>query len=154
MTQAERDVQEYCQMLVKLHAGMRPLPDGWSYSCMEDFLLDRGQFWTPAPLPKRVKPMRPKECFFNALKLVMRRRKTLRYVEGVALSMIATHHAWAVDAAGTVIDPTWETPGSAYFGVVFDLGERLLAAGPVLADYVHGYPVFRQPRVNGLPSRS
>ena len=28
-----------------------------------------------------------------------------------------THHAWCVTPEGTVVDPTWETQGEAYFGI-------------------------------------
>lgn len=149
MTQAEQDVRAYCELVRT--ATLRTRAEGFNYSSMEDFLLDRAQFWTPAPLPKDVRQGIPKYCFWNALKLAQRRRKSLRYVEGVALHMIPTHHAWCVTADGQVVDPTWAEPGSAYFGVAFELGERLLSDGPVLADYRHGFPVFRWPRLNSTP---
>lgn len=42
------------------------------------------------------------------------------YVEGYALLgsiEVPVHHAWLVSAEGELWDPTWDEPGSAYFGV-------------------------------------
>jgi hypothetical protein len=58
------------------------------------------------------------------------------YVEGYVLSPkvpIAIHHAWTVNKAGQVIDPTLDwREGSAYMGVKFtqkDLLRRIVASG-------------------------
>lgn len=101
--------------------------DGRHYTGVADFLLRHGQFWQPAPLPRCVKPMPIRMCYHNS-QLLARRRKGLRYVEGVALGVIPTHHAWCVDPDGRVIDATWASVepslltehgpiGTSYFGV-------------------------------------
>ena len=42
---------------------------------------------------------------------------SLFYAEGYAqYHGVRLAHVWAVTPEGTVIDPTWETPGDAYFG--------------------------------------
>lgn len=81
-----------------------------------------GRAWIAQALPKDIKRGTPKECFRNALTLVMR-DPNLRYVEGYALRRgigIPIHHAWAVDKAGRVIDNTWTDPEECeYVGMVF-----------------------------------
>lgn len=151
MTERE-EVLAYCRMVQSVRGRLRP--EGWTYTGMEDFLLDRGTFWTAAPLPPNVRQMTPKACFWNALKMAQRHRRTWRYVEGLALGILPVHHAWVVDADGVVIDPTWETPGRAYFGVVFDVDERLVAEGPVLDNWRKGFPVYRWPRLGGSDERT
>lgn len=56
-------------------------------------------------------PMKPKECFSNAVELAL--KNDFLYCEGIAVSsdlMFPIHHAWCVDTEGEVIDPTWRRP--------------------------------------------
>lgn len=88
---------------------------------MYDILLEHGRAFAPAPRPAHVPKMTDKECFRNAT-LMVEEDPSLIYVEGMALPNglpIAMHHAWVVDASGKVIDPTWDTPGTEYFGIPF-----------------------------------
>ena len=59
------------------------------------------------------------------------------------------NHAWCLDADDRVVDPTWRTPGLAYFGLVFDLG-RVAGAWSaenqsVLDDWPNKWPALREP---------
>ena len=82
-------------------------------------LMERlGRAWKPAPLPQRIKRGRERLCFVNAARLVLRHPE-LSYVEGWA---DFGEHAWCVNAAGEVLDPTWpkdRTLPEVYFGVAF-----------------------------------
>lgn len=96
-----------------------PMRD-WPYRSSEEFCLQLGRFWEPAPLPEKFETMLPKECFHNALLTAMM-RKELTYVEGFVLAVIPLHHAWLVDAAGKVFDPTLpDADRLAFWGVPFD----------------------------------
>jgi hypothetical protein len=117
------------------------------YACPEDFVLRHGEVWTPQPLPSAYSPGVPKRCFLNAALLVAG-SEGLRYVEGYAVSDgvgLPIHHAWAVDAEGRVVDPTWSVIGDAYLGVVFDI-DRLPGPGSsMLDDWVNGWPLLQTP---------
>lgn len=127
-TAADRELLAY----IRGWSNLEQLRPDFVYAGPADFMIRHAQFWTPRPLPRAVKPMTPKHCFDNALRL-SRRRRGFRYVEGYALGVIPVHHAWCVDPEGYVIDPTWAsiTPdmvdgndiGTSYFGVVFDPDE-------------------------------
>jgi hypothetical protein len=107
---------------------------GASYCQLLDFLLAEGQEFTGQKLPTRYKQRMMKHCYYNAWSLV-RGSKSLRYVEGKVLVRgipFPIDHAWAIDKAGNVIDPTLQdvlgdgTPNSdgyQYFGIVFNRDE-------------------------------
>lgn len=61
-----------------------------------------------------------KQCFRNALLLMLNSGNEYTYVEGYAANIVPVYHAWCVDAQGHVIDPTWNDRGKAYFGVPFN----------------------------------
>ena len=93
-------------------------------------------------------------CYSNAFSHAS--RHGLFYVEGFALSgELMFQHAWCVDDAGLVQDPTWpDHAGRAYCGVAFtpdwlagrDGGEPVLFAS-------HGQNYHRLLR-EGLPARA
>jgi hypothetical protein len=91
---------------------------------LAQFVLRNGKVHAPAPLPAGFKRMTKRECFKNATDLATDRRG-LTYVEGLAVSCvmpILIHHAWCIDEAGNVVDPTWDEPENClYMGVEFDL---------------------------------
>lgn len=91
------------------------------------FCLKYGVAFEGAPLPDRIDRGIPKECFRNAALLVTSFKRKLIYCEGWGATprvRIPIHHAWAVDAQGRVIDPTWDDPETCvYFGVPFDTEE-------------------------------
>ncbi len=86
---------------------------------LERFVLRNGREFKPMAYKGR--RMKPKHCFANATQLMWRRGLT--YVEGFASRPsigFPLQHAWAIDAAGNVVDPTWERPAEcSYFGVAF-----------------------------------
>lgn len=96
----------------------------WHKYAKEGIVLEHGKFYEAQPCPKEYKPGAvPKLCFMNAYKLAQKYPE-LTYVEGYAsLGFIDLpfEHAWCVDKAGKVIDPTWQDPEtSVYFGIEFD----------------------------------
>lgn len=110
-------------------------PSQFPYSGIEEFVLREGEAMALTRKDPRVKRGTPKECFSNSTHYVLE-HPDHTYVEGFVLSPkvpIAIHHAWTVNKAGLVIDPTLEwRKGSAYFGVKFateDLLRRIRASG-------------------------
>lgn len=142
-------ILEYLQAVKKFHTG-RPLPNGFKYSCIEAFVLERGRLFTPKPLSSNITPGEIKCCYKNAFELMVA-RKDLIYVEGYAQSIIAVLHAWCVNDKGEVIDPTWtgDTPmGTAYYGVPFDREyaiRQMLKKSKygLLDDWENGYPLLQ-----------
>ncbi len=66
-------------------------------------------------------------CYYNCQTLAFKHHDLI-YVEGYAMPNgkasanahdlnLPLSHAWLMDRDGQAIDPTWETPGAAYFGV-------------------------------------
>lgn len=115
------------------------------YVCAEDFALREGKGYIPGPRPARFRRGLPKHCFRNAAELAA--KKGLVYVEGFAASVIPVPHAWNVKpGSDKVIDVTWETPGSAYWGVAFDFPyvlKCLKKSGSVLQNWRDDYKLFR-----------
>jgi hypothetical protein len=68
---------------------------------------------------------------------------------------LAIAHAWLIDDAGEVVDPTWSegSTGATYFGVVFDseyvleVGEKDERYGILENDYMNGHKLM----MGGLP---
>jgi len=85
----------------------------------EVVLSEVGQFYTVDPSIK-IKKMPNRECYRNAYKL-SQLNNDLQYVEGIAIGIIPTKHAWCVTLDGKVVDPTWPPKYRiAYFGVPID----------------------------------
>ena len=134
---------------------MGPLDDRL-FPNYEHFVLAHGRAFRTGPFPDHFAchVSLPKCCFLNAFMLVTDHSGELRYVAGFA-STLGTHpssflHGWAVDAAGMVVDPTWNGLGTGYFGVEFDLGYvvRIAKAGRkdgfvgVLDNYREHWPLL------------
>lgn len=86
-----------------------------------DFVLRLGRDFPHRPLPKDVRRRAPRQCFYNAASLALRRPKEFLYVEGYAFTQgFCTEHAWCVDRDGNAVDPTWRGEAAPhYFGVAF-----------------------------------
>jgi hypothetical protein len=89
--------------------------------------LSAGQYYKGQALPKRYRRRPPKACFYNARSLA-RGSKRLRYCEGYAMNLelpILFGHAWALDPADRVIDPTLEHPENyQFYGI--SMGDQFL----------------------------
>lgn len=106
-------------MMVYMKAVLQMCPDGLNpRHTTIGFIMQHGRWFDPLPKPKRIRWGVPKHCFMNAARLALN-DLSLTYCEGYALGGIPLHHAWVADAAGTVIDNTWRTLGTGYFGVPF-----------------------------------
>ena len=111
-------VENYLKGLVEWRKSMSK-PNGWKYSCVEDFVLTNGRPMELGPWKKEFgKRGRMKMCYKNAYSLAD--RQGLIYCEGIAFSIIPTIHAWCLCDEGKVIDPTWRD-GKDYFGVEIPL---------------------------------
>lgn len=118
---------------------------------MYQFLLEHGKPYVFQPLPKNIKPMTPKMCFWNAGTLAMKRK--LVYVEGVAISEsvpIMLHHAWCSKPGTNIaIEPTWayKTEPIYYFGVAFNKEalkkQRRKKCISFLDDYTNHWEILR-----------
>ena len=97
--------REYLELVVSLQ------PDAHAdCGTAHGYLLQHGQEWGPhIARPEDVKPGEMKGCFVNAYQLAIRNPRRFFYVEGYAMAVIPTEHAWCVDRAGNVID---NTPGT------------------------------------------
>ena len=144
---AQRYIRQHLEAVAQLMREM-PRPTGYAFHSIDEWLLKHGRFWTPQPLPKRYRRGIPKWCFGNAQRLALH-SKTLRYVEGYAMSVIPIHHAWCVDANDRVIDVTWDHIAPAYFGVVFDrdairqFRRESRSNLSILHDYERDYPLLK-----------
>jgi hypothetical protein len=91
---------------------------------IEEFMLRNGREFQGRALPARYRRRAPKMCFYNARQLVLRSSKRLRYCEGYVLwpkLPLLIHHAWAIDEAGRVVDPTLARPQDyQFFGIILE----------------------------------
>ncbi len=123
MTEALREFLEDVARAMK--ASSR---SGWPFPCFEAFVLAHGREWSWRSVPSGTayNPGQPKECFRNAAHLILGGGdgSEQTYCEGYAAhadTLFPVHHAWVVDATGSVIDTTpIFAGGGAYFGVAFD----------------------------------
>lgn len=89
---------------------------------VEAVVLKHGKEY-PAPAVARPRGIRKganRMCYKNAYHVVTS-NAGFTYVEGFANSLVPVQHAWALDAAGNVVETTWETPGSEYYGIALDI---------------------------------
>jgi hypothetical protein len=143
-----------------------PVPEGYVYNCIEDFVLRRGRLFPPQAMSREEERdirsrhlgvvFEPRQCFYNAQLAAIRDRR-LTYVEGYVLRIIPILHAWLVTDSGAVVDPTpafgiwngWFTDLE-YFGVEFRdtgmLARRMVESGyssSLLDDWQADWPAMR-----------
>jgi hypothetical protein len=122
-TPADKELKTYLQTITKMR-GKSESMQGWKYTSIEDMLVQEGKFFTPpatSALPDGVHKGPNKNCYGNAANLAIE-NPSYTYVEGFAMTNLVPFpfgHAWVVDNNGAVIDNTWETPGTSYFGIPF-----------------------------------
>jgi hypothetical protein len=147
LTQAQQELIDYLKMVKTLRYTWGK-PAGVHYNGMEDFLLEHGQWFEPRPWTGEYGEGTIKRCFANSIALGVTDR--LRYIEGIALSVIPVHHAWNADSDGNLIDSTWKNEGLAYFGVEFSIGrakDAIWYTGDttILDDWKRRHPLYKQP---------
>ena len=156
MTESQKQLIEYLEAVTTMRAAANLGHCAQPYHCIEDFVLQRGRFFTPQQLPKGIKRGTERRCFENAGKLAARRGASLVYVEGFALGEIPIHHAWVSDSLGNVYEVTWQTKDwtedditeTSYFGVAFNADFVLRVKTEtklwgVLDDVKRRWPVLR-----------
>lgn len=123
---------------------------GYAYSSPAEFVLQHGIEYTPRPLPKGLQMGLPKHCYSNAIVGAYAHR-SLFYVEGYALNVASfpIHHAWLTDDKQSAFDPTWRSLGTAYLGIMFNVGRADDASwngdATVLDDWKRHWPLLKQP---------
>ncbi len=123
------------------------------YRSTQKLILETGK-----PFLKRVETAsfrgKPKQCFQNCFEALLQ-HPNLIYCEGYAIDdtlPIAIIHAWLVNDAFEVIDPTWneEATGCTYFGLplngefVIDFAIKTKYYGILESDYLSGYQLLRE----------
>ena len=102
--------------------GQQSSTAGLKYASQYDMILDKGKFFKAQVCPTGVQKGIIHECYRNASMLALENSE-YTYVEGFAIVKempgYPIAHAWVVDRRGFVVDSTWDTPGSAYFGIPF-----------------------------------
>ena len=143
-------LQQHLALILRIRReGAQKPPEGFTYYCAEDYVLDRGRLYDSNPLTSEERKIvlevagnrnyEQGACFYNAQILTgMGSQQGFRYVEGFAVGhIIPVIHAW-VTFNGKVIDLTWRVDkpcrkgrlgdrilgvipaGHAYYGVEFD----------------------------------
>jgi hypothetical protein len=158
--ESETQLRDFLEQMAALKRSLH-VPESFHYSSAEELLLSEGRMWRGRDLPAGIPRGLPRNCFLNCLELA-RLRPELTYVEGYATSVIPVHHAWLIDAAGEVVEPTWPADRryplsqSAYFGIPFPL--ELVEAQmherrnflSVLDNFEDGHPLLCQPLAQSL----
>lgn len=143
-----QSIREMLQAEATMIRSMGRKPIGEFYS-MGEFVLKHGQeFKKRFELPKEIRRGKLGLCFQQAADLATRDSR-YTYCEGYAAGVIPLMHAWCIDKAGNVIDPTWaDDLGHSYFGVPFKtkyLIHQLLETERygLIDKYEHNWPVLR-----------
>jgi hypothetical protein len=144
-------IEELIKILARVagDSSLRPLLPGLCYTGPEDFVLQHGRYYRPAPF-SGYKQGAPLQCFGNAM--VLAATHGLGYVEGFVVAPDDGKiilHGWNEDPTGHLVDVTWCNAGVAYLGVRFSV-ERADDAGwngdgCVLNDEHRNYPIYQQP---------
>lgn len=108
--------------------GKKQHPDlDWRYSSYEELVLDLGVSSTDA----RLEVSGPiKHCYMNAFMAAVE-NEGWSYVEGYAHNIIPVPHAWCLDEKGIVVETTWESVGTEYYGVPLSLDWVMRVAAEV-----------------------
>lgn len=165
------DLLTFLESLKRLRVtGDIGLQRGFSYSCVEDWLLQHGTEMSPpatrtpgdlSRLQSLRKQIRPqiKQCFANCQGAVLSLDEGVTYCEGYVSSVIPIFHAWLM-VDGELWDPTLElvlgNAPTVYFGSAFPLNivrSTILARetyGPLLDNWEQRWPLLRQPWTGGV----
>jgi hypothetical protein len=112
---------EYLEMMIAFMTVDKKLVGGRKYFGEYDFLLANGvEFKKTVKVDRDLGEMG--ECYANAGRIALMEDEWT-YVEGLAFlpGLIPMSHAWLVNDAGEIWDPTWEYEAETeYFGVAFN----------------------------------
>ena len=138
MTDGERAIKDFLEQFKEVCIGNNPKRFYYKGG-PADFLLQHGKYFEIGKLPEDIQLGEMKACFYNAATTAI--IHGLRYVEGYTAAIIPVHHAWCIDKDNKVIEVTWKTPGSAYFGIEFNpmkvLNFKRKMAEPVLFNHLN-----------------
>ncbi len=122
------------------------------YTCMQDFVLKNGQGFKAVDCAAEYREdAQHRQCYRNAFHLAL--AHGFIYVEGYAISVIPTLHAWCYDpATDRIIDPTWRyRPENEYIGVpiktdyMFEICS-LAEQYSVIDAWTIGWPIMSDPK--------
>jgi hypothetical protein len=156
----DEEIRVWAKKCVAVTHGIVAESVGWEQ------IAERGHEWGVARW-KNGKPFRggpmltPKRCFTNAARirygLTSFDPAGCQYAEGFTEGFLGLwyHHAWVINAAGLVIERTWQEPGTRYVGVTFDNSQLSRAPGQCqLSDWPFGIAMgpdlVRQPEAAEL----
>lgn len=107
------------QAVVELRSTMYK-PDGLIWNSFEQIVLDKGQRYKRAKLPKEFTMGVPRYCFHNSLAVALK-NPDLVYVEGFAFScgIMPVHHAWLARKGKTNVIEITNDNYTAYLGIPF-----------------------------------
>lgn len=139
-------LQKYLIQCVKL-VKKNNLTKLGNYFSLEDFVLQNGQIFKKiGKFPKDIRRGKMKQCYRNAV-MLLAEKSSYFYVEGYAIGVIPTLHAWCINKKGEVIDPTWPD-GKEYFGVIFKRDftlQKIFKEGKTgfIDDWQAGWPLLK-----------
>lgn len=116
---ANAAIAGYLRGMTGIRMGIGQKPEGFTYYCAEDYVLDRGEDFESRRLTKHEIEIvanalkrwghdpQMRECFYNGQMLAIIDSR-IRYVEGYAVGRagIVVHHGWNT-INGKVVDLTW-----------------------------------------------
>ena len=146
---AAKALKDYMEALTCIRKNHMSSPPGFKYACMEDFVLQEGREFTPAPLPDDIPRGVIKECYKNSFDILFE-KPDLTYCEGYAHgAVIPVMHAWLATSDGKVVDATWPEIGSAYWGIPFERDFVMKTAMTrevygVIDNWEENYPLLRE----------
>ena len=119
-----KELKQHLQRMAELNASCRGKQYPYTYTCVEDYVLDRGKIPTSSALSDEqyaylmkvvalsIRDTFPyRQCFFNSQILILADvDNRLEYIEGYCLgsSRIPVHHGW-LELDGKVVDVTYST---------------------------------------------
>jgi hypothetical protein len=147
LTGSEAQVEDFLRGHVLMLQRAKAKPQN-GYLGPHDFVLQRGQNFTPARPPPEAGQGEPRQCYENSLMLMAMHPSRYVYCEGFAWGIIPVAHAWCLDRlSGLVVDITWEQVGFQYYGVPFTsefAKAYTLRRGRfgIIEDWENGYPLL------------